>query len=187
MDRKPKIDFHGKNLKDIKETYNKSKDWNKVITTVVYSDVGESQEAFIDFVEEVYKTEVKDAKHLQKLTGITEETLEGLEETLIACRYNKYFRALETALRKGATYKDLLKIEPKEYKLPESWDVDLGKNKQEAILWAINYEFMLGEPMGLTRLPSLRVIAQGIKAPYSVIMDAYNISLTIRTYGATTD
>ena len=55
-------------LKEIRETYEKSKDWNKVITTAVYSDVIESQEVFIDYVEEVYKTKVKDAKHLKKLS-----------------------------------------------------------------------------------------------------------------------
>ncbi len=90
--------------KQIAETYQESKDWGVVFSTSVYSDVKEAQEAFIDYVEETYQTKVKDGKHLQKLTGIKAETLEGLEETVINSRYIKYFRALETALEEGATY-----------------------------------------------------------------------------------
>jgi len=157
--------------REIVEAYQESKSWDTVITTVVYSDSNSSQEAFIDYVEEVYQIKVKDAKHLQKLTGITEETLEGLQETLISSRYSKYTRAIETALKDGAMYKDLLQIKPKDYGLPESWDKCLASDQYSSILWAIEDVFRLAEPISAVR-PDLRTVAKEIEAPYSVLMDA---------------
>ena len=165
-----------KHLKEIREVYEESKDWDKVISTAVYSDVNEAQEAFIDYVEEVYKTKVKDAKHLQKLTGITEETLEGLEETVINSRYSKYFRALEKALQEGVKYKDLLQIKPQDFGLPKNWSGCLGSDQYSSILWALSFEFLIIEPPSLMLLPDLRSIAQEIEAPYSVLMDCYNLT-----------
>lgn len=183
-------------LKEIREVYEESKDWDKVISTAVYSEY-EAQEAFIDYVEEVYKTKVKDAKHLQKLTGIThldswdskagkyitpdteeeakENAIRELEETLISSRYIKYRRALETALQEGATYPELLKIKPKEYGLPEKWNNVLGSDQYSTILRALFFEFLINEPGGLMMLPDLRSIAQEVEAPYSVLMDCYKL------------
>lgn len=173
--------------KQIAETYQESKDWDKVITTAVYSDVNEAQEAFIDYVEETYQTKVKDGKHLQKLTGITEETLEGLEETVINSRYSKYFRALEKALQEGVKYKDLLQIKPQDYGLPKTWSGCLGSDQYSSILWALSFEFLINEPASLMLLPDLRSIAQEIQAPYSVLMDCYNLTNKGKKYGATGD
>jgi hypothetical protein len=57
--------------KEMAKTYQESKDWGLVFSTSCYSDMLEAQESFIDYVEETYKTKVKDSKHLQELTGIT--------------------------------------------------------------------------------------------------------------------
>ena len=168
-----------KHLKEIREVYEESKDWNKVISTAVYSDVNEAQEAFIDYVEEVYKTKVKDAKHLQKLTGCAEykETEKiKLKDVINTARYSKYFRALETALQEGATYPELLKIKPKEYGLPKNWSGCLGSDQYSTILWALSFEFLINEPGSLMFLPDLRSIAQEIQAPYSVLMDCYKLT-----------
>lgn len=168
-----------KYYKGINEAYQKVKSWEDVVASEYFwTDDDDSIEAFIDFVEDVYKTEVKDAKELDKLTGITALLPPeiGGDYILTSAKYHKYYKALEKTLREGGTYEDLLKIEPNEYKLPESWGVGLGKNKQETILWAISSEYLLDEPAGLMLLPSPRAIAKEIKAPYSVIMDAYNIT-----------
>jgi hypothetical protein len=171
--------------KQIAETYQESKSWDKVITTAVYSDVKEAQESFIDYVEETYQTKIKDGKHLQKLTGITEETLEGLQETVINSRYSKYFRALEKALQEGVKYKDLLQIKPQDYGLPKTWSGCLGSDQYSSILWALSFEFLINEPASLMLLPDLRSIAQEIEAPYSVLMDCYNLTNKGKKYGAT--
>lgn len=187
MDKIINRDFYGKYLEEIKKTYQESKSWDKVITTAVYSDVKESQEAFIDYVEETYQTKVKDGKHLQKLTGLTEETLEDLEETVINSRYSKYFRALEKALQEGAKYKDLLQIKPQDFGLPKTWSGCLGSDQYCSILWALSFEFLINEPASLMLLPDLRSIAQEIEAPYSVLMDCYNLTNKGEKYGATGD
>ena len=162
--------------KQIAETYQESKDWDKVISTAVYSDVIASMEAFVDYVEETYQTKVKDGKHLQKLTGIKEETLEGLEETLINSRYSKYFRALRKALQEGAKYKDLLQIKPQDFGLPKTWSGCDGSDQYSSILWAINYEFLIENVGLLFYYPGLRSIAEEIEAPYSVLMDCYKLT-----------
>jgi hypothetical protein len=162
--------------KQIAETYQKSKSWDEVINKDVYVDVYEAQESFIDYVEEIYQTKVKDGKHLQKLTGIKEETLEGLEDTVINARYSKYSRALEKALQEGAKYKDLLQIKPQDYGLPNKWNTSLTRisDQYSSILLAINNEFMIGEN-SLMLLPDLRSIAEEVEAPYSVLMDSYKL------------
>jgi hypothetical protein len=157
--------------KRIAETYQESKSWDKVITTDVYSDVPEAQESFIDYVEETYKTKIKDGKHLQQLTGITEDTLEGLEETLLNSRTSKYFTALETALQEGAKYKALLQIKPQDYGLPTTWSGNSGSDQYSSILWALCFQFNLSE--NFVFKPDLKTIAQEIEAPYSVLMDAH--------------
>jgi hypothetical protein len=186
---------YSRGKKEIAETYQESKDWVKVFSTVVYSDVNSSQEAFIDYIEETYQTKVKDAKHLQKLTGITrldswdvkargylpakteeeakENALRELEETLIGARYSKYFRSIETALEGGAKYKDLLQIKPQDYGLPKTWEKQIGKDQYSSILWAISWEYMIDESLFLT--PDLRTIAGDLEAPYSVLMDCYKL------------
>jgi hypothetical protein len=193
--------------KEIAETYQESKDWVKVFSTSVYSDVKEAQESFIDYVEETYQTKIKDAKHLQNLTGIThldswdskagkyitpdteeeakENAIRELEETLINSKYSKYFRALERALQEGAKYKDLLQIKPQDYGLPKTWRGCLGSDQYSSILWALSFEFLINEPAHLMLLPDLRSIAQEIQAPYSVLMDCYKLTNKGKKYGAT--
>ena len=184
--------------KQIAETYQESKDWGVVFSTSVYSDVEDAQEAFVDYVEETYQTKVKDSKHLQKLTGIThldswdskagkyitpdteeeakENAIRELEETVIRSRYSKYFRALEKALQEGVKYKDLLQIKPQDFGLPKTWSGCLGSDQYSSILWALSFEFLINEPGSLMFLPDLRTIAQEIQAPYSVLMDCYNLT-----------
>ena len=169
--------------KQIAEIYQDSKDWDEIITTAVYSDVNESEESFIDYVEETYQTKIKDAKHLQKLTGITEKTLEGLEKTLLRSRYSKYFRALEKLLREGAKYKDLLQIKPQDFGLPKTWSGYLSSDQYSSILCALSFEFMIYEPSSLMFLPDLRSIAQEVEAPYSVLIDCYNLTNKGKKYG----
>jgi hypothetical protein len=175
--------------KEIVEAYQKAKSWEDVITSDGFnSDMGDSMEAFIDYVEEIYKTKVKDAKHLQKLTGLTDESFKkepgikaGREATFqsifIRSAYNRYFRKLQASISEGAKYKDLLQINPQDYGLPKSWSGELGSDQYSSILWAISFEFMLSEGNGfLMYTPSLRAVAKEIDAPYSVLMDCYKLT-----------
>ena len=184
------IDYKSK----IDQTYRETEDWYQVLNNHVYNDIWEANEAFIDYIEETYNTKIKDVDHLQELTGIThfssywkggeqveitkeEEKKERakleLRDSLIMSKENKYIRALENAIREGATYKDLLKIKPQDFNLPESWEGSLYQDQKSAIGWAINTEYNIDEPAGLMMFPSLRLIAEDLEAPYSVIMDIY--------------
>jgi hypothetical protein len=179
--------------KRIAQTYQKSQSWYTVFSTDVYMDSESANEGFIDYLEEVYQTQVRDVAHLQELTGITElksyniesgeyveaktdeearqNAIDQLQECLTMARESRYSRALEVALQNGAKYKDLLEIKPQAYGLPESWESSKSKT---AILEAIGKEYLLGEVGGLMMLPSLRAVANDLEAPYSVVIESYN-------------
>jgi hypothetical protein len=183
---------------EIATAYQESKDWGEVLSSGVYNDVNEAQEAFIDHIEEIYQTEIKDTKHLQELTGIThlssyyndagkqveikgdkkqrDRAYKELEETLINARFSKYFRALETALREGATYKELLQISPTKFRLPKDFkrENSVGSDPYNAILWAIAFSYGI-EGMSLIFTPSPREVAKDLEAPYSVVMDVLKL------------
>lgn len=160
----------------IKKVYQETKDWDKVISSgAFFSDTTEGNDSFIDYVEELYQVKVKDAKHLQKLTGAKENGLEELGDILFKANYTKFYRALEIAVEEGAKYKDLLEIKPQDYGLPEIWEGELSRDQYTAILWVISLAFLMNEPGGLMIAPSLRTVARELEAPYSVIMDAYRL------------
>lgn len=98
----------------------------------------------------------------------------GKEITDYSDSLGKYLGALETALKNGANYKEILKIEPKDFNLPETWSGSVATDKYSSILFAIQGEYLLDEPGGLMLKPDLRSIAKDLEAPYSIIMEAYN-------------
>lgn len=57
--------------KQITEAYKETGTWEGVYSKCAYQDTPEAEEAFIGAVEEAFNVKVKDAKHLSKLTGIT--------------------------------------------------------------------------------------------------------------------
>ena len=77
-------------------------------------------------------------------------------------------------LEAGAKYKDILLLNPKDFNLPDQWSGTLAKNKEEVILWAIGFTYLVNE-RSLMLFPSLRTIAEEIEAPYSVLMDCYKL------------
>jgi hypothetical protein len=184
-------------LSQITETYQKTKDWATVFKTEVYSDSYNAQEIFIDYIEEVYQTKIKDIKQLQELTGIThldswdkklkdfkpvgeaeakENAIRELDESLTRARYNKFSRAIGKALDEGAKYKDLIQVKPKDYGLTESWDFCSAPDQYTTILRAISNAYLLGEPGFTVIAPKPRDIAEDLEAPLSVIMDAYRLT-----------
>jgi hypothetical protein len=190
-------DFYNKIKSQITETYQKTQDWITVYTTDVYIDSYEAQESFIDYIEEVYQTKIKDIKQLQELTGIVklnswdeklndfkpvgedeakENAIRELDETLTKARYNKFNRAIDKALDENAKYKDLIQVKPKDYGLPESWEYCLGSDQYTTILWSISFKYLLNEPGFTVIAPKPRDIAEDLEAPLSVIMDAFLIS-----------
>ena len=182
-------EVYNRDLKGITEAYSKSKSWEDVITSGYFnSDEATSMEAFIDFVEDVYKTKIKDAKQLDKLTELTtllskEPNIDKgkeptLEHILTRVKYSKYFRSLQKALQEGAKYKDLLQIKPQDYGLPNTWSGCLSSDQYSSILWALSFEFMMIDH-NLMLLPDLRSIAQELEAPYSVLMDCYKLTVII--------
>jgi len=98
-----------------------------------------------------------------------------MEHTLILGMFNRYFTTIEDMLEAGAKYKDILLLEPKDFNLPDQWSGTLAKNKEEVILWAISFTYLINEPGNLMMLPNLRAVAEEIEAPYSVLMDCYKL------------
>jgi hypothetical protein len=172
-------EIYSRDLKGITEAYSKSKSWEDVFSSDYFnSDENTSMEAFIDLVEDVYKTEIKDTKQLEELTGLItllpkELTLEYI---LTSSKYSKFSRAISKALEEGAKYKDLIQIKPKDYSLPENWSGCLSSDQYTTILWAISFTYLLNEPGYTVLAPKPRDIAEDLEAPLSVIIDAFLIS-----------
>jgi hypothetical protein len=97
-------------------------------------------------------------------------------EAQTAQRYSSYSRALGKALQEGAKYRDLLQIQPQDYGLPQTWQGCLASDKYSSVLWAIAAEYSINQSTSLNHGPGLRAIAQELEAPYSVIMDCYNLA-----------
>ncbi len=175
------------------------KDYSDLLTEI-YEDETSLNEIFVRLVEEEEGVEITSAKQLQELTGIEElypemnlpkeerkkkttkreaqaEAYRQIEDTFIKAMSYRYSKTLEDMLEAGAKYKDLLQIKPQDFNLPETWSGVLTTNQHTAILWAINLQFLLGEIGGLMTLPSLRAVAEELEAPYSVIMEAYELTI----------
>jgi hypothetical protein len=171
-------EFYSKALEEIKATYQESKSWDKVFRE--YSHSGSdiiSSEALIDYVEEVCKTNFKDIEQLKEAIKVypTGANLERFEAIFNRAKQGRYERALKTAINEGAKYNELLKIDPKDFNLPETWGSFYNRpaNKENSILQAIADEFYLIE--SLVMHPDLRDIAEELEAPYSVILEAKNM------------
>jgi len=174
--RQKQIDeFTSKRIKEILNVYQTNKDWDKTIEEEIYIDESPEAQPLIDAIEFIHQTKIKDAKHLQKITGISSQSLEWLERVVLNAKQSRYMNALRTALENGAKYKELLKIDPKEFSLPENWGsfYDRTANKESSILKAIADEFLLLESRVIH--PDLRDIAEELEAPYSIIMEAKNM------------
>ncbi|MBE7688957.1 MULTISPECIES: hypothetical protein [Tenacibaculum] len=168
-------------LEKIKIVYQENKNWDTVITTVIDAPFdfdlksNQAQEILIDYIESIYSIKIKDADQLQKITNITTKTLEELEAIILTSKYTKYYRAVELAVENGATYPEILKIMPKEYGLPDQWNKKLSSNQYGTIVRVLSFSYLIKESLGISILPSLRDISKKIKAPYSVLMDAYQL------------
>lgn len=159
-------------LEEIKAVYLDSKDWNKVLKSEVYLNQANTKDVLVDYVEELYKTEVTNPKQLQDLMGTDEDLYDEVEYAFIVRSYLKYFTALKDAVQKGSIYNDLLKITPKNFNLPEVWYGCYTSDQYSTTLRAIGESFYL-QNLSLSQLPSLRRISNLIQAPYSVLMNAY--------------
>ena len=162
------------------------KSWPELFTEV-YTEDYELNEIFVRLVEEQEEIEITSAKQLQKVTGITEiwsywkgeesiefpDTKEGkkqaqaqakkeIEDCFTLAMEFRYRNLLEGMLKTGAKYKDLLYIEPVKFHLPAEKQAEVIKKT-----FALYYNLI--EPPWFR--PDLKTIAEGIGAPYSVLMD----------------
>lgn len=167
--------FYNEAYEGITERRKAGDSWPTLFSSVIYQDDPPSNEIMVRLVEAENKTAIKDAKHLQKLTGIDPELMDELEDTLTKAREFRYMRVLNYAVTKGAKYKDLLEIEPETFGLPETWKGFLRKDmdKEKAIAEALYLHSSL-KPLfqwkrsGMT----LKEKADFYEAPLSVMLDA---------------
>lgn len=195
-----KDSLYKKSYERLKALGDESKSYGDLFTEI-YQDETYLNEIFVRLVEETEGVAITSAKQLQELTGITEiygywdeekgETVpygdkkptkkeaqeiafKQIEEAFTSAMSYRYSKALEDILEAGGKYSDLLQVKPSYFNLPETWSGCLPTDQYSSILWAIENAFLIGEPNTSVR-PDLKVIAQEIEAPYSVLMDAHKI------------
>ncbi len=156
----------------IESVYLESKNWNIVLRSNDYVNQAGSKEDLVDYVGKLYKTKIRTAKQLQGLMKVNEDLFDEVDYAFTVSNYNKYLAALKSAIENGKKYEDLLKISPSKFNLPETWYGCVSTDQYTTILTAIGNQFHLknGE---LLELPSLRKMSEELKAPYSVLMDAF--------------
>ena len=208
-----KDSLYKKSYERLKALGDESKSYGDLFTEI-YQDETYLNEIFVRLVEETEGVAITSAKQLQELTGITEiygywdeekgETVpygdkkptkkeaqeiafKQVEDTFIKAMSYRYSKALEDMLEAGGKYSDLLQVKPSYFNLPETWSGCLPTDQYSSILWALSFEFLINEPGFLMLLPDLRSIAQEVEAPYSVLMDCYNLTNRGKKYGATGD
>lgn len=159
------------------------------IFTQIHEDESYLNDVFIQIIEEKEGVAITSAKQLQKLSGITEiweqiisnkkeaqkEAEKQIEDTFIKGMSNRYSTTIEDMLEAGAKYKDITLLNPKDFNLPDQWTGTLAKNKEDVILWAISFTYLINEPQALITLPNLRAVAEEIEAPYSVLMNCHKL------------
>jgi hypothetical protein len=177
-------------------------DWSKIFDVLVekihFEDWNTLAEVFIRLIESQYKTPIKTGTQITKLTGLTPDNLHNdfigdvqrlfpnkdynntppefsLEALLNLCNVFRYEVYLYYLLSVTKDYKELTKIKLSDFNIKENKDKNTGgrfENTQEGfILKSIAFKYNLGE-IELGR-PPLRDIANLIKAPYSVVLEAY--------------
>lgn len=150
----------------IAKKYIETGNWDTVINTEVYEFEAES--SFVDYVEETYKTEIKDSQQLLELTGVKDEIAE-IESIFKISNERRYERALLKCLEDGGKYKDLQKLTPENFNIKD-------KDQYKFIIEAISSYYNIDEPMFLYLFPDLRAVAKDLQAPYSVLMDCFNLT-----------
>lgn len=156
----------------IRSAYLESKDWNKVLVSDPYLNEPNAKSILLDYVEELYKTKVTGVDQLRDLLKVSKDLQDEVEYAFIVWNYNKYYRSLTEEIKRGKKYKDLFKITPANYNLPNTWRGCNTSDHYTTILRAVGDQFYLKD-FDLAVLPGLRKIAKELEAPFSVIMDAF--------------
>lgn len=143
----------------------KGETYNDVFYSIIYFDDTVSNHAFLNHVEERFKTEIKSRKQLYELAELKPCTFEeykkdieengdgeevGTREEFLATQEAqdpylmalaaRYALALDKILREGGKYKDLLAINPQSFGLPEKWSYpyDVGRIVNQEKGWGAN-------------------------------------------------
>jgi hypothetical protein len=128
------------------------------------------QLAFLNHVEETYKTTVKTVKQFQKLTKCTDETA---SVALYSAFEGRYGLTLDRILREEGKYAQLIALDPKDFHLPKVWHgVERNMTKTRVVRRAITHYFQLAEPGHEMGRYALRDVANLIEAPYVEILKA---------------
>jgi hypothetical protein len=147
----------------IDERLAKGETYADVYNSIVYLDDEPSNHAFLNHVEERSNTEIKSSEQLHNIADLPEDLSDDVGLCFSMALMNRYFCALDKALREGAKYEKLLTIGPEDFGLP-------GDIKEASIRRAIHSHFNLGETV-FQRVP-LRDVADAIEAPYGEVLKA---------------
>lgn len=175
------LELHSKGEKLIKGSI----DWSKIAETVEagYEDMIQGSEIYLRLVEAHFKTTIKTGAQLWELTIDKDQNpkdKEGIEYSRFLVDSSNIFRYevyLYYLLSVTKDYKELTKIKPSAFNLKENKDKNTGgrfeNTKEGFICRTIAYKYNLGEIE--PGRPPLRDIANLIKAPYSVVLEAYKV------------
>lgn len=128
--------------------------------------------AFLNHVEETYKTTVTTVKQFRELTNNADDD-KSASIALYAAFEERYRLTLDRILRDGGKYAQLVAIDPKDFHLPKVWyGISRNMTKAKAIRRTITDYFKLDEPDQEIGRYALRDVANLIEAPYAEVLKA---------------
>jgi hypothetical protein len=154
--------------------------------------------AFLNMVEENEEKKINNGKEIQKATGIwfndkdekditAKERKQGVKEAVgyfndlyINAKVYLYTHVMEALIEDGAVWDDLIDVLPEQYGLKEPWECKyFNITSQYESIGGIIYEVYDLDKSSNRYLPlyrpSLREVAEDLKAPLGVVIDAYKI------------
>lgn len=166
---------HLRTKQEIKEAYQRSKDWIKVINEYVTIEDSGGCEELIDCIEEIYQIKITHPAQLRTLIKLGDKHTGILLSIFMRALISKYERALEIALENGAKYKDLLLIDIENIPFRDNPVVveTVEKTKYNRILGVIFFKHQLSN-ISFHR-PDFSTIAESLEAPLSVIIEAFKL------------
>jgi hypothetical protein len=157
------------------EKLKEGKSFSDLIIEEVSSNDPPRHLAFLMLVEENSSSAITTPKELVKAAKLQKIDPEYVEKSFYMAQENRYTIKIEGLIQKGASYTDLLNIEPSSFNLPKNWTNlrNQNMNAEEVISRTISMCFKLHlDSPTLGRKHSYREVADRLNAPLSVILKA---------------
>jgi hypothetical protein len=161
-----------KQVDEILDCYKKNSSWEDAYAYILNKKI--SKDVFMLAVLKLKEIQATDFKAISDFLLSLKFDQIQIEQHLLNFKSKLYYWSLKQIIQNGGTYSELLKINPMEFGLQSEMGITNKPQTNKIILSVIIDEFSTSN-FQMAIDPSLRLIAEEIKAPYSVMIDCFNL------------